>query len=70
MYIQVTTYTTLHALSRDTHRAAEGTLVYVSEKGGELYIRVRNGLRKIQVCVVFVDMCQFGWTCALPILDV
>ena len=63
MYIQVTTYKTLHALSRDTHRAAEGTLVYVSEKGGELYIRVRNGLRKIQVCVVFVDMCKFGWMC-------
>lgn len=59
VYIQVTTYKTLHALSRDSHRAAEGTLVYVSEKGGELYVRVRNGLRKIQVCVVLVDMWKF-----------
>uniref|UniRef100_A0A3P8SAM0 Collagenase NC10/endostatin domain-containing protein n=1 Tax=Amphiprion percula TaxID=161767 RepID=A0A3P8SAM0_AMPPE len=36
----------------EAHRAAEGTLAYVSEKGGELYIRARNGWRKIQVCVV------------------
>lgn len=54
MYIQVTTYKTSHALSRETHRAAEGTMAYVSEKGGELYIRARNGWRKIQVCIVYV----------------
>lgn len=51
MHIQVGTYKTSHALSRETQRAAEGTLAYVSEKGGELYIRARNGWRKIQVCV-------------------
>lgn len=45
----MTTYKSIHALNRETHRAAEGTLVYVSEKGGELYIRTRNGWRKIQL---------------------
>lgn len=45
----MTTYKTNHALSRETSRAAEGTLAYVSEKGGELYIRARNGWRKIQL---------------------
>lgn len=49
---QVTTFKTVKALSRETRdqRAAEGTLAYVSERGGELYIRARNGWRKIQVC--------------------
>lgn len=47
----MTIYKTSHALSRETHRAAEGTLVYVSEKGGELYIKARNGWRNIQVCI-------------------
>lgn len=28
---------------------AEGTLAYVSERGGELYIRTRNGWKKIQL---------------------
>lgn len=45
----MTTYKTVHALVRETHRAAEGTLAYVSEKGGELYIKSRNGWRKIQL---------------------
>ncbi|KAA8586686.1 hypothetical protein FQN60_016382, partial [Etheostoma spectabile] len=45
---RVTIYKTSHALSRETQRAAEGTFAYVSEKGGELYIRARNGWRKIQ----------------------
>uniref|UniRef100_A0A3P8SAN2 Collagenase NC10/endostatin domain-containing protein n=1 Tax=Amphiprion percula TaxID=161767 RepID=A0A3P8SAN2_AMPPE len=39
----------ISALNREAHRAAEGTLAYVSEKGGELYIRARNGWRKIQL---------------------
>lgn len=60
VYFQVTTYKTIPALSRETHRAAEGTLAYVSEKGGELYIRARNGWRKIQVYIVCVDTCMFG----------
>lgn len=55
VFIQVTIYKTVHAMNRESHRAAEGTLVYVSEKGGELYIRTRNGWRKIQVCIVCVD---------------
>uniref|UniRef100_A0A3B4U8J7 Collagenase NC10/endostatin domain-containing protein n=1 Tax=Seriola dumerili TaxID=41447 RepID=A0A3B4U8J7_SERDU len=42
----------IHALNRESQRAAEGTLVYVSERGGELYVRARNGWRKIQVCVI------------------
>lgn len=60
VYIQVTTYKTINALSRETHRAAEGALAYVSEKGGELYVRARNGWRKIQVCIVCADTCIFG----------
>lgn len=43
----MTTYKTFHALTREAHRAAEGTLAFVSERGGELYIRTRNGWRKI-----------------------
>lgn len=61
VYVQVTIYKTSHALSRETHRAAEGTFAYVSEKGGELYIRALNGWRKIQVCVricVYLDQCM------------
>uniref|UniRef100_A0A4W6BZ43 Collagenase NC10/endostatin domain-containing protein n=1 Tax=Lates calcarifer TaxID=8187 RepID=A0A4W6BZ43_LATCA len=46
----------IHALTRESHRATEGTLAYVPERGGELYIRTRNGWRKIQVCIVCVDM--------------
>ncbi|XP_034744723.1 collagen alpha-1(XV) chain-like [Etheostoma cragini] len=46
---RVTIYKTSHALSRETQRAAEGTFAYVSEKGGELYIRARDGWRKIQL---------------------
>jgi len=48
---QVVSYKTSHALGRDSQRAAEGTLAYVSERGGELYIRTGGGWRKIQVCV-------------------
>lgn len=48
--VQVTSYKTIHALTQEAHHAAEGTLAYVSEKGGELYIRARNGWHKIQVC--------------------
>lgn len=41
------TFKTIKALTRETQRAAEGTLAYVSERGGELYVRARNGWRKI-----------------------
>uniref|UniRef100_A0A3Q4G6P0 Collagen, type XV, alpha 1b n=1 Tax=Neolamprologus brichardi TaxID=32507 RepID=A0A3Q4G6P0_NEOBR len=43
-------YKTTHALTQEAHHAAEGTVAYVSERGGELYIRARNGWHKIQVC--------------------
>lgn len=52
VFLQVTTYKTIQALNKEAHQAAEGTLAYVSEKGGQLYIRTRNGWRKIQVCIV------------------
>lgn len=42
-------YKTIQALSKDTNRAAEGTLAFVAEKGGELYVKARNGWRKVQV---------------------
>ncbi|XP_071370054.1 collagen alpha-1(XV) chain-like [Centroberyx affinis] len=45
----VTTYRTVHALARESHRAAEGTMAYVSDRGGELYVRTRNGWRKVQL---------------------
>lgn len=57
VYVQVTTYRTFNALTRDSLRTAEGTLAYVSERGGELYIRARNGWRKIQVFVSESDIC-------------
>lgn len=53
VHCQVTTYTTIQELSKERHRAAEGTLAYVSERGGELYVRTHEGWRKIQVCTVF-----------------
>uniref|UniRef100_A0A667X8W1 Collagen, type XV, alpha 1b n=1 Tax=Myripristis murdjan TaxID=586833 RepID=A0A667X8W1_9TELE len=40
---------TLHALSRESYRAAEGTIAYVSDRGGELYVRARDGWRKVQL---------------------
>lgn len=49
----MTNYKTIQALSKDTHRAAEGTLAFVAEKGGELYVKARNGWRKVQVCQLF-----------------
>lgn len=45
----MTNYKTIQALSKDTLRAAEGTLAYVSEKGGQLYVKAQNGWRKVQV---------------------
>uniref|UniRef100_A0A3B3ZEQ5 Collagenase NC10/endostatin domain-containing protein n=1 Tax=Periophthalmus magnuspinnatus TaxID=409849 RepID=A0A3B3ZEQ5_9GOBI len=39
----------------ETHRAAEGTLAYVSERGGELYIRTRHGWKKIQLHLVALN---------------
>lgn len=45
---QVTVYKTGQALLRETHRASEGAMAYVSDKG-ELYIRAQGGWRKIQV---------------------
>lgn len=50
VFVQVTSYKTTHALTQEAHHAAEGTVAYVSERGGELYIRARNGWHKIQVC--------------------
>uniref|UniRef100_A0A3Q2FUQ8 Collagenase NC10/endostatin domain-containing protein n=1 Tax=Cyprinodon variegatus TaxID=28743 RepID=A0A3Q2FUQ8_CYPVA len=49
------TFKTVQALTRETQRAAEGTLAYVSQKGGELYVRARNGWRKIPVGTMFVS---------------
>ncbi|XP_068604929.1 collagen, type XV, alpha 1b [Brachionichthys hirsutus] len=43
----LTSYKTLNALSRESRPPAEGTLVYVSEEGGELFIQARNGWRRI-----------------------
>lgn len=62
LFIQVTTYKTIHALTREGQRATEGTLAYVSERGGELYIRARNGWRKIQVCIVCADRYEYVWS--------
>uniref|UniRef100_A0A3Q2Z4L7 Thrombospondin-like N-terminal domain-containing protein n=1 Tax=Hippocampus comes TaxID=109280 RepID=A0A3Q2Z4L7_HIPCM len=47
----VSTHETIYALTRETRRAPEGTLAYVSESGGELYIKSQNGWRKIRVCI-------------------
>lgn len=49
---QVRTYKTIQELTQETHHAAEGTMAYVSARGGELYIRARNGWRKIPVCPI------------------
>lgn len=43
---QVTAYITVHYLPRE---AEEGSLAYVSERGGELYVRTQKGWRMIQV---------------------
>lgn len=52
----MTNYKTIQALSKDAHRAAEGTLAFVAEKGGELYVRARNGWRKVQVRQLFLPL--------------
>lgn len=49
----MTSYKSIQALSKDTHRAAEGTLALVAEKGGELYLKAHNGWRKVQVWQLF-----------------
>uniref|UniRef100_A0A3Q0QQW3 Collagen, type XV, alpha 1b n=1 Tax=Amphilophus citrinellus TaxID=61819 RepID=A0A3Q0QQW3_AMPCI len=49
----------IHTLNQEAHRAAEGTLAYVSERGGELYVRVSNGWRKIQESLCPVVLCDF-----------
>lgn len=45
----MTNYRSIQALSKDTQRAAEGTLAFVADKGGELYLKARDGWRKVQV---------------------
>lgn len=45
---QVTTYRNTITLMRESHRAAEGSMAYVSDKG-DLYVRARDGWRKVQV---------------------
>lgn len=49
---QVTTYRNTITLMRESHRAAEGSMAYVSDKG-ELYVRTRDGWRKVQVLHAF-----------------
>lgn len=44
----MTTYKSVETLFQHMHRSAEGTMAYVSEKS-ELYIRVREGWRKVQL---------------------
>lgn len=44
----MTVYKTGQALLRETHRAAEGAMAYISDKS-ELYIRAQGGWRKIQL---------------------
>uniref|UniRef100_A0A8C4RSI8 Uncharacterized protein n=1 Tax=Erpetoichthys calabaricus TaxID=27687 RepID=A0A8C4RSI8_ERPCA len=44
----VITYRNLEGLLRDSYRTAEGTLIYITDKS-ELYIRVRQGWRKVQL---------------------
>uniref|UniRef100_A0A1A8RD40 Collagen, type XV, alpha 1b n=1 Tax=Nothobranchius rachovii TaxID=451742 RepID=A0A1A8RD40_9TELE len=41
------TFRTVQALTRQMHHAVEGTLAYLSETDGELYIKVQNGWKKI-----------------------
>lgn len=58
----MTNYKTIHALSKDAHRAAEGTLAFVAERGGELYIKARNGWRKVQVRqLLYPDLMRRRW---------
>lgn len=52
MYTQVPAYGTVQALPAVSQGFSEGTLAYVSERGGELYVRTLDGWRKIQVGVV------------------
>uniref|UniRef100_A0A3P8X6A9 Collagen, type XV, alpha 1b n=1 Tax=Cynoglossus semilaevis TaxID=244447 RepID=A0A3P8X6A9_CYNSE len=40
----------IHSMTKDSQRVSEGTLAYVSDGGGELYIRTQTGWQKIQVC--------------------
>lgn len=49
---QVSTYRNTNSLMRESHRAAEGSMAYVSDKG-ELYVRTRDGWRKVQVLHAF-----------------
>ena len=46
----MTTFLGVDTLLRETYRAAEGTMAYVSDTA-QLYIRVRDGWRQVQVCV-------------------
>ena len=64
--VQVTIYKSTHALVREGQRAPEGTLAYVSERGGELYIKRRNSWRKIQVGIWWADMFLLGWMLDFP----
>ncbi|KAF7657539.1 hypothetical protein LDENG_00025220 [Lucifuga dentata] len=52
---QVTTYETIYALTQETRQAAEGSLAYVSDRGGELYIRAHYGWRKVQLGELISD---------------
>ncbi|XP_062337682.1 LOW QUALITY PROTEIN: collagen alpha-1(XVIII) chain-like [Osmerus eperlanus] len=45
----VSTYRTALALVRESHRVAEGTMAYVADRGGELYIRAQQGWRQVQL---------------------
>ncbi|XP_076018225.1 collagen, type XV, alpha 1b [Genypterus blacodes] len=51
----VSTYKTIHALTGEAQEATEGSLAYVSDRGGELYIRARNGWRKVQLGELIPD---------------
>lgn len=45
---QVTTFRNIERMLERVHLVAEGTLIYLSETS-ELFVRVRNGWRKLQV---------------------
>lgn len=45
----MTTYRSTQALVRESLRAAEGTIAYVADRGGELYIRAQQGWRQVQL---------------------
>lgn len=50
---QVTTFQNIEGMLEKVHLVAEGTLIYLSETS-EVFIRIRNGWRKLQVLLHYV----------------